>query len=493
MHECVGDPIMTMKELKFTDTLIPHKTTIIVAPDDVNLNSFDLTPPEKEYILNRIAKETANVAINKYGYWNVFVFPEKKKSHYSIKEGLRNQAYSVLNLLARQEIEEIQVLDGNVDKDFFLAFLEGLCLSSYKFEKYLSNKDEKASSIKTISVISNQIDGSVIEELEHIVKAVYTARDLVNEPSSFLTSLQLSKEIQKMGNEAGFEVEVFNKEKITELKMGGILAVNKGSSEPPTFSVMKWKPGNAVNAKPFILVGKGIVYDTGGLSLKPTPDSMDYMKSDMAGAAAVAGVMYSVAKAKLPLYVIALAPSTDNRLDAHSYSPGDVITMHNGSTVEVLNTDAEGRLILADALSYATQFDPQLVITVATLTGAAHRAIGDQGMVGMGNANPVFFDALEEAGLQVYERIARFPFWEEYAEMIKSDIADLKNIGGDTAGAITAGKFLEYFTNYPFIHLDIAGIAFNKKNKTYKGKGASGACIRLLYHFLKNQVLTQVR
>jgi leucyl aminopeptidase len=480
-----------MRELIFSSEIVPDRTTLIVGSRDIDLNAYALTTPEKEYIMNSFSNKKYDVTINKYGYWYIFVIPEEKNNIHSINEAFRNQAFRIQGFLAKIKISDIQIVDAATDKSHTLAFVEGLCLSNYQFLKYFNNKEDKTSSLQKIELVSSRITPAETEELSNIVKSVYIARDLVNEPASFLTSTQLAREFQKMAAESGFNIEVFDKAKITELGMGGLLAVNKGSVEPPTFSVMTWKPNNAVNTKPYILVGKGLVYDSGGLSLKPTPNSMDYMKCDMAGAAAVAGAMYSIAKNKLPVYVIALAPSTDNRLDANSYSPGDVITMHSGTTVEVLNTDAEGRLVLADALSYSKQFDPELVFTIATLTGAAHRAVGEFAIVGMGNADDSIFKELEETGWQVFERIARFPFWEDYGELIKSDIADLKNIGGDVAGAITAGKFLEHFTKYPFIHLDIAGVAFNK-SKTYKGKGGSGAGIRLFYEFLKRKVNTQV-
>jgi leucyl aminopeptidase len=477
-----------MREIKATNKIAPDITTIIIASEEVNLNSFDLTDAEKNYILDALHKKIFTIPVNKYGYWYIFQFPEEKSSVYALNEALRNAAHRIHKLLAKEKITNIQVLDAGHDAGATYALLEGLMLSDYQFLKYFNNKTEKVFRINSITLVSERLVQKDADEISHIAEAVYTARDMINEPASFLTATQLANEIEELGKKSGFKTEVFDKAQIEAHKMGGILAVNKGSSEPPTFTVMTWKPENAVNEKPYVLIGKGIVYDSGGLSLKPTPDSMDYMKSDMAGAAAVAGTMYALASSQIPVYVIALAPSTDNRLDALSYSPGDVITMHNGTTVEVLNTDAEGRLVLADALSYATRFDPELVITIATLTGSAHRAIGELGMAGMGNAANSVFNQLEETGWQVYERIARLPFWEEYAEMIKSDIADLKNIGSDVAGAITAGKFLEHFTPNPFIHLDIAGVAFSKKGKSYKGKGASAAGVRLLYHFLKNQV-----
>lgn len=286
-----------------------------------------------------------------------------------------------------------------------------------------------------------------------------------------------------MAKEAGATVEVLNKQNITALKMGGLLGVNKGSHEPPTFTVMEWKPSDAVNKKPFVFVGKGVVYDTGGMNLKPG-DSMLNMKDDMSGAAAVAAVVSAVAKAKLPVYVVGLMPATDNRPGEQALVSGDIITMHNGMTVEVLNTDAEGRLILADALSYAKKYDPELVIDLATLTGAAVRAIGKFGAVAMQSNAAGQLEKLKLSGFEVYERLAEFPMWDEYGEQIKSDLADLKNLGPAEAGMITAGKFLEKFTSYPYIHLDIAGPAFIEKRDAYRGQGGTGFGVRLLFDFL---------
>jgi leucyl aminopeptidase len=268
--------------------------------------------------------------------------------------------------------------------------------------------------------------------------------------------------------------------------MGGLLAVNRGSIDPPTFSILEWNPGNAKNKKPIVLVGKGITFDTGGLSLKPTPNSMDSMKSDMAGGATVAAVIYAAAKSGLAVHLIALIPATDNRPDGNALTPGDIIYTHSGKSVEVLNTDAEGRLILADALSFAKKYDPTLVVDVATLTGSAAMAIGPYGIVAMGNAGRETFDLLKQSGERVYERIVEFPFWNEYDELIKSDIADIKNIGSREGGAITAGKFLANFVDYPWIHLDIAGPAFLSTADHYRGKGGTGTGVRLLLDFLRN-------
>jgi leucyl aminopeptidase len=235
-----------------------------------------------------------------------------------------------------------------------------------------------------------------------------------------------------------------------------------------------------------VLIGKGVVYDTGGLSLKPTPNSMDYMKSDMAGSAAVACTLYAVAKAKLPVHVIALVPATDNRPGENAYTPGDVITMMSGHTVEVLNTDAEGRMILADALHYAKRYSPELVMDFATLTGAAAMAVGSYGIVCMGNAKESTKEKLKRSGENAYERLAEFPFWDEYDELLKSDIADMKNIGGSIGGAITAGKFLQRYTDYQWMHFDIAGPSFLHTANTYRGKNGTGVGVRFLFDYLRN-------
>ncbi|HWZ22142.1 MAG TPA: M17 family metallopeptidase, partial [Cytophagaceae bacterium] len=271
-------------------------------------------------------------------------------------------------------------------------------------------------------------------------------------------------------------------------KMGGLLAVNAGSPNPPTFNVLEYKPANAVNKKPYILVGKGVVYDTGGLSLKPTEHSMDMMKCDMAGAAAVVGTFYSISKNKLPIHIIGLIPATENRPDGNAITPGDIITMYDGKTVEVLNTDAEGRLILADALAYAKKYDPELVIDLATLTGSAVRAIGKEAIVYMGTADKATKATFEKTGMDVFERLVEFPLWEDYDQYIQSDIADLKNIGGSDGGAITAGKFMQHFTSYPWLHLDIAAGAFMTSPFHYWIKGGTGLGVKLLYNFLKNRI-----
>lgn len=443
---------------------------------------------QKAYVVKALDGKSKKAHLNHMDHQQFFIKLEKKEdTDARLLEKARKAGFDIHSRICELEITCLNILNGGVSHEEYLAFAEGLALSNYQFLKYFSPEKMEKNSLEDLALVSIDLNESELERLDELVRAVYHTRDLVNEPLSFLTAEQLAKEVSDLGADAGFEVEVFNKKKIESLKMGGLLAVNKGSIDPPTFSILTWKPEDAVNDKPIVLVGKGVVYDTGGLSLKPTLESMDYMKCDMGGAAAVAGSFYALAKTRLPLWVIGLIPATDNRPDGNAYVPGDVITMYDGSSVEVLNTDAEGRMLLADALSYARQYDPELVIDLATLTGSAHMAIDKYGIVGMGNADRETMNNLNQSGEWCGERIAEFPFWDEYKEQLKSDIADLKNIGGRYGGAITAGKFLEHFTDYPYIHLDIAGPSYNKIPYSYHGKGGSGVGVRIMHEFLKRR------
>lgn len=385
----------------------------------------------------------------------------------------------------RKSLDKDCELIAAVGEENDLAYvIEGFLLASYQFVHYLKDAKAKAYKLQAI-LVDEQFDQKRILELHRISEMVAWTRDMVNEPVSFLTAEQFAAEIEILGKAAGFKTTILEKSQIEALKMGGLLAVNKGSIDQPTFTIVEYKPKKAVNKKPIVLVGKGVVYDTGGLSLKPTPNSMDVMKSDMAGAACVAGAIGLIALEELPVHVIGLIPATDNRPGLAAYAPGDIIKMYDGTTVEVLNTDAEGRMILADALAYSEKFKPELVIDAATLTGAAHRAIGEHAAIVMGNADDTYFEKLATAGDKVHERVVRFPFWNEYLEEMKSSIADLKNIGGPSAGMITAGKFLEHFVKAPYIHMDIAGPAWLDKDSAYRTKGGSGYGVRLIYQFIK--------
>lgn len=460
-----------------------HQLFLLGGKQDIPSGTF--SKDELAWVKEEIKSDRKFIAVNKYTrmVYLQWLLDADKPMHTRL-ENARKAGATFFSRCQSAKHESI-TLHGDVDAALLLAFAEGFVLSSYQFLKYRSNRKKEEQPVKSVLLYAKGLSDKDVQRLNTLCEAVFKARDLVNEPQSFLTATEFARQFQKMGKEAGFRVEVFNKAKIKALKMGGLLAVNLGSPQPPTFTIMEWKPKNAVNKEPFVLVGKGVVYDTGGMSLKPTPNSMDYMKCDMGGGATVGGTMYALAKAKIPVHVIGLVPATDNRPDGDAYVPGDVITMMSGKTVEVLNTDAEGRLILADALHYAKRYKPQLVMEFSTLTGAAAAAIGPQGIVCMGTVDESTRRRLHDAGNTVYERLAEFPFWEEYDELIKSDIADIKNVGGPSAGAITAGRFLNHFVDYPYMHFDIAAPAFSKSNDSYRGRNGTGVGVRLMFEFFR--------
>jgi len=472
-------------ELHKITQISPDQSIVCIIGRDEIPEWLKLTKSEKEYALKQVLAKEEYVIINSYYKTTYLVTINEAHPEFRIKEELRKCASNLKKIIKSNNHDELVIASYHAFKGAVEAFAEGLLLSFYSFGKYKTKKEKEDKKNYPSRLLFYQGPGDEdIKWLTDLTDSVYMIRDLINEPVNHLNAPALADEIRKIGNTAGFSVEVLTKGKIEALKMGGLLAVNKGSIDPPVFCILEWKPEKALNSNPIVLVGKGIVYDTGGLNIK-TGDYMDNMKGDMAGAAAVAGVMYTIARTGIPLHVIGLIPSTDNRPGGNAYAQGDIITMYNKMTVEVGNTDAEGRMILADAISYASKFKPLLIIDIATLTGSAAMTFSGQAIAVMGNAGRDYFKLLEECGNEVYERTAELPFWEEYGEMIKSDIADIKNVGGREAGAITAGKFLENFAEYPLIHMDIAGPGSLKKDDYYRLKDGPGSGVRLLSTFLK--------
>jgi leucyl aminopeptidase len=466
---------------------IAASRSIVVLTDDFDkLKEVQFSDDELYFIKKSIENKEKFIVVNQYKRMVFIQILPDDKDENEKREKIRRAAAKLKSYLNQNKICDIQIVETDNKTQYQIDYAEALALSHYQFLKYFENKNDKLNSLKNIFLVNNKVSDEEIKQLSALIEAVYKARTLVNEPVSFMDAEQMMKEAEALSKDCGFELEVLEKKQIESLKMGGLLAVNKGSAKPPKLMIMSWEPENAKNEQPIVLVGKGIVMDTGGYSLKPTADSMDYMKSDMGGAAAVIGTMAAVSKAGLPVKLIGLVPMTDNAIGPDAYMPGDVITMHNGKTVEVLNTDAEGRLILADALSYAQKYNPELVFDLATLTGSAVMAVGTLATVAMGTADEDTFRRLKISAFSTFERIVQMPFWDDYKEMLKSDIADLKNIGGRMAGSITAGKFLEHFTDYPWIHLDIAGPAYMKKDTDYLTTGGTGVGVRLLFDFFKN-------
>lgn len=466
------------------------KENLVVLAEKSNLGwaSEYLGKEEIQYLKNAIKNDITQIVFPRGTQLIVVQILKSQGSTEEQREEARIFGAEMLHKLENYKAKKITILNKR-KSNHVLDYIEGMILANYQFLKYFSDKKEMKNHLESIQITLDIAPAKELKNLIATCEAVYVARDLVNEPLSYLTAAQMSLDIKKLGKSCGFKVTVFDEKKIKQLKMGGIIAVNRGSFTPPRFNILEYKPKQkAKNSKPIVLVGKGVVYDTGGLSLKPTANSMDRMKADMGGAAAVIGTFIAASKAKLPLHLVGLIPATDNRPGNNAYVPGDVIKMYDGSTVEVLNTDAEGRMILADALHYAKKYKPELVLDFATLTGAAVRSVGTEGISMMANASEKIKSKIKKSGFNVHERIIEFPLWKEYGEQIKSNIADIKNLGGPYAGHITAAKFLEHFTAkaYPWVHFDIAGHAFLTRPNAYRPKDGTGAGVRLMFDFLKN-------
>lgn len=459
---------------------------VLLIDKKTNLSKCGLSKTEIAALQSWLKKDIKYVTFTTQPLKLVQVIESKGDAN-KTNEELRKMGNTMLANLNKFKSKSVSITNYSSITAASYAVAEGMALGNYQFIQYKKDASKKSNSLKTIRLNDKDISKDHIAELNAITDASYRIKDLVNEPVNHLNAERLAQALAEMGKEVGIKTSIFNKKKIMELGMGGLLSVNQGSVDPPTFTIMEYKPAKAVNSKPIVLVGKGVVYDTGGLSLKPTANSMDYMKCDMAGAATMGGIIYAAAKLQWPLHIIALMPATDNRPGGNAFAPGDIIKMYNGLTVEMLNSDAEGRMILADALSYAKQYEPELVIDMATLTGAAHRALGNFAIAYMSTADSKTNALLEQAGEEVYERLVYFPLWDEYGELLDSDIADLKNVGGALAGHITAGKFLQRFTDYPWIHLDIAGLAFLHSSMSYRGKNATAIGLRLVLQFLKKR------
>jgi leucyl aminopeptidase len=371
------------------------------------------------------------------------------------------------------------------------AICEGVFLTQYNTKKYHSKSDFTPFNeiiFFTDSPKYTRDANDAVKDSKIICDAVLTARDLENEPSNYLTPEKLAEFVKKASTKAGYQVTIFDEKKISQLNMGGVLNVGKGSANPPRFMILQYFGSNK-SEKPVVLVGKGVTFDSGGISIKPA-QGMDQMKMDMGGAAAVIGAFEAVSRLKYKMNLIGLIPCVENMPDGLAYKPGDVIKSYGGITIEIDNTDAEGRLILADALEYAANYKPKAVIDACTLTGAAIICFGHLLAGLMGNdkeLNKKIFDA----GQKTYERVWELPLYDEYDKLMKSEIADIKNAGpARQAGTIMGGIFLKKFVQdkYPWAHLDIASVAFNVAESTeeYHTPGATGYGVRLFVELLKN-------
>jgi leucyl aminopeptidase len=369
------------------------------------------------------------------------------------------------------------------------AMVEGMLLSNYKLDRFKTDEESQKIGLDQLTILEQ--NSKKIEEIEEGARegelfswATNFSRDLANQPSNYLTPERLAQVASQIAKENSFKCRIFSKAQIKQLKMNAFLAVASGSNQPPKLIVLEYSPQQR-KTNTLALVGKGITFDSGGLSLKPTEDMVE-MKADMMGGAVVISTIVACAKMKLPLHLIGIIPAAENLPSGSALKVGDIITSHSGKTIEVLNTDAEGRLILADALSYARSFKPDAIIDVATLTSAIKIALGTV-CAGIFSNNEGLKTGMTKAGEKTGERVWNMPLWEEYQEFLKSDLADMKNTGGKWGASIIAATLLKNFVaDVPWIHVDIAGVDFKDKDDSYWSKGATGFGARLLLQFLRD-------
>ncbi|QUH19671.1 leucyl aminopeptidase [Alkaliphilus sp. B6464] len=416
------------------------------------------------------------------------------------EENLKEDTIRRLVAKAVKEVEKVKAatvaimpigLDRNIAAEVVgQCIMEGAMLALYKFNKYkTTDKSGPEVGIKEVYILNEDV--STNERLERgigvgekLANGTIIARDLVNEPSNVLTPTAMSNKAIEIANKHGLEVSILEKEDMEKLGMGSFLGVTKGSEEPPKLIAIKYF-GNKNNDEIIGLVGKGLTFDSGGISLKPGA-GMDEMKNDMGGGASVLGAMDVIGALKPKVNVIGIVGACENMPSGKAYKPGDILTSMDGKTIEVLNTDAEGRLVLIDCITYAIQQGATKLVDIATLTGACIVALGNITTALISN-NDDFVKQVEKAAENAGERVWQLPSFPEYKELIKSDIADLKNVGVRGAGTITAGLFLgEFVGDRPWVHMDIAGTVMTSSDKGYNVKGATGVAVRTLYHLVKS-------
>ncbi len=406
-------------------------------------------------------------------------------------DNFRQAAGTISRHVAVKKAEDV-IFDcqSELDANRAQALVEGYRLGSWKMLDYKSDPEVKKETNQTISVLcaNRKVENKTSKGVERgaiIGAAVSQCRRLAFHPSNYLTPAKLAEKAKGLGKRDGFSVKVLNVTQIEKERMGALLAVNKGSSENQArFIIMQYDGGRKGQA-PVVLVGKGVTFDTGGISLKPGMNMYE-MKGDMTGSAVVISTMSAIARLKVKLNVVALVPTTENMPSGDALKPGDIVTARNGKTIEIINTDAEGRLILADALDYANKFNPQAVIDIATLTGATLFALGYAGAPILGTSKTVL-DRLRAGSKATAEKVWELPLWPEFTTQMKSAIADLVNSGGRPAGTATAAAFLkEFIGDYPWAHIDIAYVDLEPSGQPYSPKGPSGFGVRLLIETLAN-------
>ena len=418
-----------------------------------------------------------------------------KKDDFNHDTIRRAGAYAVQNVKKLKTDEYAVFMPESIeleDEMYARAFVEGTVMGNYQFTEYKSENKETVEIKKVTLVWEKDVSldsvNKGVEIGKTIANAVNYVRDLGNHPANVMTPTKLADEAQKLGKQYGFSVKVLDLDEALKMGMNTFYAVAKGSEEPAKFIIMEYNMEKK-DLPLYAVVGKGITFDSGGLSLKPS-NYMQGMKYDMCGGAATLGIMRAVAELKLPIRLVGVVPATENMPSGSATKIGDIVKSYSGVTVEILNTDAEGRLILADGLGYVSKnYKPKSIIDLATLTGACVVALGNV-VSGLFTKDDTLAEKLTKAGYDSWDRVWRLPLWPEYYELLKSDFADVKNIGGRYAGAITAAAFLSKFIvgEIPWAHLDIAGTAFVDRAKAYTPKGATGAGVRVVVQYLINEI-----
>lgn len=406
----------------------------------------------------------------------------------------RNHLAGLIQNLENEKVKNLHIFIPKYDyfkkyfddeEYYYRSFIEGIYLGNYSFDKYLKQKKSQRELEVYFYTDDERKLKSAISKSLNVIEGVSFAKDLQNEPSNVLTPAELASRISITLKSAGINVKVFDEKEIKRRKMGAVLAVGKGSANPPRFIILEYNGAlRGKSKKKIALVGKGVTFDSGGISIKPSAH-MSEMKADMSGAAVVAGVILATAKSKLPVNVIGIIPAVENMPSQKSYKPGDIVLTSSGKSIEIEDTDAEGRVILSDALEFASKAKPDVIIDLATLTGAVVVALGEF-VAGLFTNNDKLSDELYMTGMKTYDRLWRLPLWDDFNYQIKSDVADVKNLGRRWGGAITAAKFLEKFVdkNIAWAHLDIAGPAIANDFNNYTKKYMTGFGVRLLFEYL---------
>jgi leucyl aminopeptidase len=450
---------------------------------------------------NFLSEEGKEIRISKpSGKPDALVLTKVKLDKKYSSDYFRNHLAGLIKKLEGEELENLHIFIPSYkefekyfdsEEYFYQSFIEGLLLGNYDFNKYKSSKKTPKKLNVLVYADNEKLLKHAINVGSLLISSVSFTRDLQNEPGSSLRPSDLADSVKKKLTSAGVKVTVFNEKELEKRKMGGLLAVGKGSSNKPRLIILHYKPTDKSKKKKktnkIALVGKGVTFDSGGISLKPA-QNMGEMKADMSGAALVAGTVLAAAKAKLPVELLGIIPAAENMVSGEAMRPGDIVTTASGKTIEVDNTDAEGRMILADALDYASKQKPDVIIDFATLTGACVVALA-QIAAGLFTKNDELANDLFDSGMKTYDRLWRLPMWDDYNKLIESKVADVQNAGSRWGGAITAAKFLENFVdeNIPWAHIDIAGPAMNSDLNNYTKTFMTGFGVRLMFDYLSKQ------